>query len=85
MSLEIKSITEQETGTGYDQITAENVSGSSASSKSSFELREGRSDRNLLSSSTSSRTNGAKASIAFNLSFVIKLANRTPFDPNHRC
>ena len=85
MSLEVTSIVDQKNATGYDQITAETVVASSASSKSSYQLQEGRTDKNLKSESSSSKHSNQKIHIAFTLSFSIPFTSPYPIEPGSNC
>ena len=85
MSLEVTSVVDQETATGYDQITREAVVASSNSSKSSYQLQEGRTDRNLQSESTSSKSSNQKIHVAFTLSFNIPFTSPYPTKPGSNC
>jgi hypothetical protein len=82
MSLEQVSERRSSSGSGYAQEQIENANSTSSNTRASAENGESRSDKNLRSASSTATTDGTKASIAFNLSFVIKLTNRTPFDPS---
>jgi 20S proteasome alpha/beta subunit len=85
MSLEIVSEKVSVDRSGYAQEQNENNSSTSIGSKNSIQNQESRNDRNLSSSNQSKRISATKSHIAFSLSFVVKLQNRTPFDPNQRC
>lgn len=85
MSLEVVGKNIQEDASGYDQSQIGAAVSTSANAKNSSGTQESRSDKNLRSASSTSTTSANKASIAFNLSFEIKITNRFPVDPNHRC
>lgn len=70
---------------GYAQEQTEVGLANSSSTKNSNQLQKSRTDRALSGTSTTAKTSNTKTHIAFGLSFTIKIANRTPFDPNHRC
>ena len=59
MSLEITSVVDQETATGYDQVTAETSVTTPNLTKTTFNRQEGKSERNLTSENTA---NGSKES-----------------------
>lgn len=72
----------QTAATGYDQVTQEDSTSTPNLTKTSYELREGRSDRNLKSESTVARSSAEKANIAFVISFSVPLEGRFPTPTN---
>jgi len=67
---------------GYDQVTQDNSTSTPDLTKTSYELREGRNDRNFKSESTIARASAEKANIAFVISFSVPLEGRFPLPTN---
>lgn len=85
MSLEVVSEKTSVDRSGYGQVQEELGKATNSSTKDSTQSQTSRNDRNLIASSSSSRVSANKSHIAFNLKFVIKIANRTPFNPSANC
>jgi hypothetical protein len=85
MAPEQTSQTRESSELFYEQIAAEEATANSNNIRNSSGSQVGRTDRALESVSEVVATGGNKASIAFQMSFTIKLTNRTPFDPNKNC
>lgn len=85
MSLETTGEVTQIDASGYDQVQTGEALSKSSGIKASNSEAESRMDKNLRSARSTVTTEAAKASIAFKLSFTIKIANRTPFNPQQKC